>query len=851
MTTFIKTVLFFFIFTQGVLGADQVALNGDKWQVLPSNVIGVTVELKGRVWFEIKDQENPWVINKLSSSGSGVDTDFLKKKIKEQFFKGSPCLVDCRPVLFEPNGRVWFVSRPSPDMILIGFDGERWVECENSEDLEFTGCCRNNAKRGIAGYNQYFKNTAFFMGRKGVHDFNGEKWSYTALIGENDGVGSHIKELYPLREDNALFVSARIRDATKFWRWDGGKWNKVIHSSPTSQLLTPWSKNRFWVQTPEGVELVSLNKKDPLAATVLLDRLENSKDDQARDTLIQALIDIGIDYRSDIEEALSKTLDPILIKSLIAVSKGMKNAGMVLRLNGYRLEQNEFLFLDALGRAFISSKRIVRPDETVVKEGLAIISSRDQVNIAPGAVAVSELRKAKGEVFTAYWKNALWLSGDGMFAYPRMLDLHTGQIVSQGPDLSSKRVLGVTPLGRVFLSEYISSGSWPQGYPIGVFTPYASSVEKRLVKTIIGSWESYQINTRTDYDGCVWIFPSKRTSKLYDGKELFESGLDLNFYSMVAGRNRSALTRDARGNACFINGAKVYKGKSIQSLVERHIEVIQDLFSPPKNNYESKAHLTQLVADKNGLVWFKENASLSVYYSGAWRNNLYMDGETTRQKGIRSVFAIGHSGSVCVLKLSNHRHQVGGYLGSVINTDIHLKSTGINQILTENVFTNQKGELWFSARVNSRADHAVRLTPGKKLKVFDRCKAPVCWERDGDLLLSCKNPYEFRIVRDNAVVQTINLPHGGTKTIFGSPCSGAIFAWTPGGIYRLKRMEQTSQKLYKIDGRYFPPIMKGRNITIGYSDLGFYYATAERTEDGSGIKKESFQDFYKIELPLD
>ena len=205
-----------------------------RWQPLPDDVRSVYVSPDQRVWLEVGHRY-----------GDG-DVAAARKLIEREFRQPMPQLWGVRPVLFEPDGRVWF------DVIfaqtLLGYDGKEFIERHTDEQLGFVGNCPNHGALRRQTSNLLLGNTRFFPDLGGVHCFDGKNWTYQRLLEGKRG-NLDLVALLTASDGNSLFALASTEKSSSVWEWRDGKWSQVwsqpvavaqIANFGTGVLLRTW-----------------------------------------------------------------------------------------------------------------------------------------------------------------------------------------------------------------------------------------------------------------------------------------------------------------------------------------------------------------------------------------------------------------------------------------------------------------------------------------------------------------------------------------------------------------------------------------------------------------------------------
>ncbi|MHC4402073.1 MAG: NHL repeat-containing protein [Planctomycetota bacterium] len=185
-----------------------VELTQTRWQPLPYGVVQVLVGPDGRTWHEIKTWPKP-------------DLDAIKKQIAEEFRKTSPQINHARPLLFEPDGRVWFAVI-APTMIL-GYDGAGWISRTPEEGTALPrGRCLTRGRVSDGQANRAAGGAAWFLGADAIHRFDGQDWQVHKMPPENDARGGLRLAVSPQGE---LAVAYHVGES-KLWCFRGREWRE-------------------------------------------------------------------------------------------------------------------------------------------------------------------------------------------------------------------------------------------------------------------------------------------------------------------------------------------------------------------------------------------------------------------------------------------------------------------------------------------------------------------------------------------------------------------------------------------------------------------------------------------------
>src|SRR4051812_28436375 len=118
------------------------------WQPLPDEVHAVYVGPDDRAWFEVEDPR------------FADDFATIQKLVEREFKRPMPQLFGTRPILFEPDGRVWFHMGYSS--VLAGYDGKEWITYDTRTKYPQFGNAPNHGDVGYHGHNLLVGGVRFF-----------------------------------------------------------------------------------------------------------------------------------------------------------------------------------------------------------------------------------------------------------------------------------------------------------------------------------------------------------------------------------------------------------------------------------------------------------------------------------------------------------------------------------------------------------------------------------------------------------------------------------------------------------------------------------------------------------------
>jgi hypothetical protein len=196
-----------------------INLTDEMWQLLPEDVREVFVAPDDRIWYL------------LNHPATREDLPLVYQIIEQQFTEEAPQLYGARPVLFEPNGRVWFVTHSRT--ILIGYDGSEWIEQSLPDEQRFTGTCYNhgNLYWSYNSHNVQFHTDLFFPDSYGVHWFNGLQWNYKRLLTDRKKL---ILRPDPVTQRLWVCIDGSPNEA---WQWHDNQWTQMIFAADIEDVL--------------------------------------------------------------------------------------------------------------------------------------------------------------------------------------------------------------------------------------------------------------------------------------------------------------------------------------------------------------------------------------------------------------------------------------------------------------------------------------------------------------------------------------------------------------------------------------------------------------------------------------
>ncbi|MBA4387365.1 MAG: hypothetical protein C0404_05250 [Verrucomicrobia bacterium] len=823
----------------GILGADDkpvTSISGLKlrnalWQALPDSVCGVYVGPDQRIWYE------------LDSTGT-ENPELVRRIIRDEFTKPAPQLFGARPVLFEPGGRVWFVTKV--ERTLIGFDGKDMVERQVEFPRLFKGDCPNHGRRIGREHNQFLESTSFFVESFGVLTFSGGNWAYQQLAATNTtGFTDTPPVLYPEPDGKGLIAFAREVNNARIWSWRTNAWTEI-------HLPASISRTNLTAALPFRNGLLLCFKKDiqylPYAMDVpgeferLLKQLGADKY-RTREDATEALIKMGLPVLAPSEAALKNSDDPEVRDRLQRVIRQLKPDKTGLSTLGrYRIKDPRLGLYETGGTIYLCASGI---ESNGVELGSGILVA------APG----KEIAALTGPVFAGSWLSSsseysrplvsepgtlIWTPVISPKNTARFIEMTKGLVIQTMPDPAVGWLHAVTKDGTVFAAR--RDPSQPGSGPIMVCTPGAPE-DRNLLKAIcveINRDDSYGI----DSEGRIWVDVPAKGVQQFDGTKwtpvvALEDRTSPSMY--VPGDNGAMIVRFNDSQWLLKNG-KAVQCPTLQELILRHRDVIGPAFSNGCN-----LGWLSIATDKGGNIWLRDERRLHVLIGDTW---VEASGPLTKAGSrIGEVEYLGLCGDGSRVYLTDFMmaHSQGrSFFGEVSKGALAFTNAphtcARNEMFME---VRDSAGLWVPGDVRGsggtsdsvEGQLAIRINEkGVDTVLTNAGWAMMCDMSENVWLGSMRGkPYgNFNIFRGGSIVSSINIPGGEDNMSLIQDRTGSVYARTKLGIQHIvapnpdKPSEYVLDKLYSVEG------IKGiEDPGMGYSALGFFLITSHTDVPGN------------------
>ncbi|MBN1511806.1 MAG: hypothetical protein JXB13_07310 [Phycisphaerae bacterium] len=798
-------------------GTDGVQLRDVLWQALPDTVFGVRIGPDQRLWIELKRFGKP--------PGIGA----IRDAIEREFRKQAPEVPYARPVLFEPNGRVWFVTQIRTH--LLGYDGENWVVREAPAGHTFATECRGHGRRNAEGSARHFAGQAFFLDSCGVHSWDGNTWRYQQFIKPPEAQ-LHQIYLQEASEGNMLFACV-VGDQHGLWRWQGGEWTRVEIDVPDTKLLAPWSKDRAWFQTAAGYQLLPLKSALPSGHARLLEELKNAADDGERRRIATALAACGIGIKPDIERAISTTYDPEIIEELVFVLQHLSPAKGGFTLGRFRVEGARQLWCDYEGTAYIGADAVWDAEQPVgpalviarIDGTEYVITGEEAAPLLPGFLATS------GPLALTD-RDAIWFPG-GRKRCAHLVDLASGRCVDSVPDPEYPWLEAITREGRLFVRQY--PGSWPG--PLMVYTPGAPD-DRRFV-------EAQRLEIRDHAfcvaaDGSVWTDSVDKGLVRFDGEQWAEVGAfktraPVRVFLPVA--QGDVLVKSDQG-CSYIGRDHVCTRADLRTVVSECREQLRRSVVTNRSRGGSSG-LYGIAVDLSGNIWLLEARMLSVLVDDRWVSAKAKLLEAGSRSGeVEYLSTIGDGSRVYMTDFGLAHDRGRSFYGRVEDGKIVIEPAPHTSELREmyRSVRDESGALWVpgsvrracgtSDRISGQV--AYRLTETGVVDEVVNGGWATLHDKGGNVWLGGirgKGENQFNVWRNGEIVAHVVIPFAHEDTPLFSDRPGSVYAWTDAGLQHLTQCEESDPSRWSIAGVYTPTNIEGHRHETASSDLGFIVLT--------------------------
>ncbi len=802
----------------------KIDLRKVMWQFLPREVYTSHVGPGDRVWYE------------LSCDGQRGDLPSIRRAIERQFKKPSPQLRGVRLALFEPGGRVWFITQGED--VLLGFDGMQWTERRAPEGQLFTGGRPNHGLTHGRGHNMLVDGTVFFPVSRGVVTFSDRVWDYREMVdGRLVPAPGGFPRLVAEPGGKGVFALARQQDGVLVWRWRDGTWERIALpreiDSVAVRAVVP-EGDGLWVFDTEGVVSTGpllARRKDKF--TMLLEGLIDESY-WTREEATAAMIAMGKDIEPRVEEALERTGDPEIKWRLQRVLKELGDGRPEKPqrwswFGPYELFMPVLWFRDKDYTMYVSATDI-RQDGEKLGPGILVRDASGETRLLGGRELAAAADCRAGEcsgVLVQEPGRLFWVYGVGTMRRPRLLDAEKGEFVAEVMELSSYRLHAVAADGTVY-----AGGDAPGSGQVAVYKPLAPDERKHVAGG--ESIATASLHFVIAADGTVFARTGPDGVSSFDRKGWRE----LEQISAVAAGERDGPPPGATDMQGMIfqalaGGKSLRADHDLRDFIARNREQVIRHLQEDVDSANMGLHV-----DRDGNIWVRSRRALAVLAGDEWLNPvLPLVAAGAVPAGVQYVTGLGDGSKTYVLEAG--RSGGRAFYGEVREGKVAFEPANHSwdRMSTHMRVRDLEGGLWVPVsygqakqpepgtepHVPARA--ALRVTEKGVVQELRGKGWPVLCDRSGNVWLGFipgRGKNKFNIWRDGEIVEQVTIPAGGWVPRLVSDRPGSVFAWTPFALYHLVADEKRSPARYEIRERYGPPAIPGRAATIGYSEFGYF-----------------------------
>jgi len=840
-----------------------------RWQVLPDAVEAVFVGPDDRVWYQLKYisslagvplskrrvDDPAW--HRLKSRAEERDRSLVRRIVAEQFNRAAPQLFGARPVLFEPEGRVWFLT--DGNRLLLGYDGTRWIEYTAPEGHRFTGNCPNHGRLYGPGYNLKHGHTLFFAGTHGVHCFDGKNWHYQPVLDDQLEHRPHQRgpfvvphmELYAEPDGHGVLATCPLIPP-EAWRWRKGVWRRIDLTSERITDVLPSEKDGVWLLTrSHGVEFLPLS--EPIHASegfdALLTELNAADTGEARATVGDRMVARGVSIMPKIERALDETYDHDVINELVRVLEVLTQGGRT-RMGGYEVGQLRLLHCNSQNGRCVFAVRGVSKDGTPLGYGTLTLNDGDEGTFhactEPAEWWDTYFWSISGLLSTRD-RGGLWVADRRADSRPRLLNLRAGRVIDEIP-VSGFRVLhAIRRDGTIFVAT-----NYPGQHAVlvGVYRPGKPDARCTLpTMTFPLAGDSDRVGV--DSEGAVWAdLENRGISRFSDGRWHAVPGLTgargLSFF--LPGEDGRVI--GGTGSDLFYRTPQsVTRHPDIRQLVTANRADIAKTFgtTPPADRCIG-TYVNGLVADRAGHIWLLWSRQLSVLIDGKWstaKPALLSAG--SRLGTVDYLNTVGGRNKVYVTDFMLFHDKGGSFYGVVENgRPVFAKAphTRDRQDMCYSV-RDQQDALWVAGSLGGSAGTADWISDQLALQLGDAGVvgeltnngwARLCDDAGNVWLAEVRGgeANEFQVWRGGEIVDTIRVPTANESSQIRSDRAGSVYVWTQAGLYHLTATPESGYKDFEVDGSYSLADLPGHDgrFTVSRQGYGVFWIRA-----GSGRRR--------------
>jgi hypothetical protein len=801
---------------RGAAPPEPIRLRHVLWQALPEEVQAVYVGPDGRVWYELAGHG-------LESSSANV-----RGLIEQQFRSETPQLAGIRPVLFEPGGRIWFVTESRTK--LFGYDGESWIERAAPQGHHFTGNCAGHGRQNGHGANRVVAGCAFFLDSEGVHVYADDRWTYQEFCKEEPNT-QIVAHLLPMRESGDVMAGVAGPNGA-VWRWHNGEWSRIERDFHDTAWVVPWSEERIWVQARDRpLGLATASVADGRQFSALLEQLKYARDDRTRDDVALAMVDCGRPIKPQVEQALSETYDPDLIALLVFVLRQLDQVVGHLTLGPYELSDPYLRYCDDEGAIYIESSRIAASGKTL-GAGLLMADRAGRITVLADPRLAREWAVTRLHALPVPGNDDFWIPGSWFEGAALVRHRDSGDEITRLPEPGFNWLHVALPDGRLFVSRREPL----QGEPVMVCTPGAPDVRSRPAVQTLPLNQDSQGAFCVGSDGVVWADSAKQGVVRFDGVR-WEPVADLkseNGLAFLPGLEGTVLIREHVGRCVLLSGGTVYRADNMFALVREARDVIARVFRPPFGA-RCESILGGISVDRMGNIWVMDERRLKVLVGDEWldaKGPLLAAG--ARAGEMEYLNTVGDASRVYVTDFMLAHDHGRSFFGRVEGDQLVFEPaphTCESPIMALGI-KDAGGALWVpgSDRVGGTTCDAIngqiahRLSENGPVQNLKNTGWARLCERNGTIWLGevrGQSSSRFNLWRDGEIVGAVKIDHAKRDTPLVSDRPGSVYAWTAAGLQHYTRRPGAAAADYELTETVAIDGYNGMYTKLAVSDLGY------------------------------
>ena len=809
------------------------------WQVLPDRFRTVFAGPDQRLWWQLNEPEY-------------ARPEQLRALIESQFAAKSPVLYGCRPALFEPNGRVWFVTLNGKQ--LLAFDGKRWIE-RNADERgrgrynqihRFVGVCPNHGRPESAGVNCIIQNRAFFPGSHGVYVFDLATEAWSELQVADEVITSPL--LLPEPDGQGLVAFFREGESrpgggfVALWRWRDAAWHQM--------------------DVPADLSAGNVNGVSIAEDGIWIDERDSR-------------------FRRRTEGEPPPRVGLRFIPFAELPGQAPRPAAPAFAWGPYVAKDVSLDFWDGPRASFIRAGEITMGGDSL---GPGLLVRRDDVNVT--ALLGKEFAKPRDRILferntcgpiLLEGKDAVWLPAERGGLPARLFSLIDGSVLATMADERFGWLHAALPDGTVFATNYAP------GYHESVLTACKSEAEDDRALIECRSVRMQHVFCVAS-DGAIWAKIPDRAAD--DDKRPWDGAVQrfdgaawepveplrgiADVQSLHAGRNGEIFATLSRSRHFLLVGDQLCSARDLEAFIASHREQFAKAFF--MGGHPSR-QAPPLLADKSGNIWRierrRDNDAFRVLAGDKWIDAAALlprpNGKEQDRRPLRIdyVAPVGDGSAVYITGSSLSEEGASSWYAEVLDDTIAFTPAPrlymANPQLLDLRVRDQEDALWLGS-MNAVANPgggyqlhgqiAYRMLDDFRHETVLDSGWPMLCDRSGCVWLGQawqKKMSLFNIWHRGKIAGSVSIPaasdnHGQEGRLI-SDRPGSVWAWTATGVYHFTAGDPANPAACTLRKHYFAPDVKGQVQRIEYSGLGYMVVETYIDRDD---KPESYLNLLKL-----